>query len=326
MKCPACGYHNPPGISGCARCGPAGPARPACAVPEASETFYPPRARDVPAGQRLYERLASRRAADVEAPEWSVRVHEFLCSVALVLVAMVPGLGQALQGRWTRAAQLAAACAVLGGLFAALFHRPASDRVLELLLVLCMLSVGDVTAQRYPPLRPAEGAGWRAMLLGWGRIALFSAGVVFAALAVGFWALSAAYTPWNVTEDWLGTTFREGDVLVVQRPPRSAGGLRRGEVVTFEDRRGPGLERVLALPGDRISLDASGVRVNGAPVPSMPRTVSGGSPFNSRVPGDTVALSAEGQEVNPVRFVPFPAVRGRVIAILEPAGRRSWVR
>lgn len=326
MKCPACGYHNPPDISGCARCGPAAPA---CAGPEVSETFYPPRARDTSASQRLRERFmpaASEVSVDAEAPAWSVRLHEHLCFAGTVLAALLPGLGQALQGRWRRAAQLAAGCGVLIALFLALLHYAASGGVLGLLFLLVCASVGDVAVQRYPPLRSAESEDERAVLLGWTRIGLFSLGIVLSAVSVGLWALGREYTPWVVMTNWMGTRFQGGDVLLVRHPPRTVRGIRRGQVITYRDEFGPGLERVVALPSDRISVYLGELRVNGVPVAWSSRTPSGGSTFNSRVPGGAIAVSVEDQAGNPVRFVPFAAVRGKVVAILEPAGRRSWVR
>ncbi len=64
---------------------------------------------------------------------------------------------------------------------------------------------------------------------------------------------------YKLTTDAFFPTFLPGDVIWVSKHMV----FERGHVIVFEHQGAPLVRRILALPGDRVMRDASGLRVNG---------------------------------------------------------------
>lgn len=154
-------------------------------------------------------------------------------------------------------------------------------------------------------------------------------------VAVGVVAL-ALLRPLAVETFRIGTgsmapTLRAGDRVLVDRLTYGPDGVRRGDVVAFADPEHPGqvaIKRVVALPGDTLTIRAGRLVVDGVrqresylgsgPTGSDffgPAVVPPGHVF---VLGDNRPRSVDSRFTGPV---PVGALLGRVVARAWPPGR-----
>ena len=102
--------------------------------------------------------------------------------------------------------------------------------------------------------------------------------LVFGVLTTGLYAVSG---PWRaqlfgfsthrIAASGMAPALERGDVVVVDTRAATIGALRAGDFVVYDSTTRPGtrlVRRLVALPGQRVQIDARGIRVNGALSPS----------------------------------------------------------
>ena len=101
--------------------------------------------------------------------------------------------------------------------------------------------------------------------------------VVFGVLTTGLYAASGhwraqafGFALHRVTEPGMAPSLARGDLVVVDTRAGTIKALRAGDVVVYDATTRPGTRlarRLVALPGQRVAIDAHGIFVDGKPVP-----------------------------------------------------------
>lgn len=102
--------------------------------------------------------------------------------------------------------------------------------------------------------------------------------VIFGVLTTGLYAVSGSwraqlfgFTLHRVAATGMAPALARGDVVVVDTRAATVKALRAGDIVAYDSTTKPGtrlVRRLVALPGERVQIDAHGLRVDGKPVPS----------------------------------------------------------
>jgi signal peptidase I len=160
-------------------------------------------------------------------------------------------------------------------------------------------------------------------------------GRVLLALLLGVLALAVArplvLDTFRIASASMAPTLQAGDRVAVDTLADGLAGLRRGDVVAFEDVERPGqvaIKRVVALPGDTVALRDGALLVNARrrPEPYLGAALAGRDFFGPVVVpvghvfvlGDNRARSVDSRFSGPV---PVRALLGRVVARWWPLPR-----
>jgi signal peptidase I len=273
MQCFNCRFENMPGITVCGRCGTA------LGVATAVIDVHPPRAR--PWAKRLRRLVPVRRAAirlrdvtasassHVQAAAEEVGMPE--TPAPLVVRMIVPGwahfyIGQRLRGR------------IFLGLYAAL---------LPLALVFWGTTLGSILLGLVFSVHASSVIDVLFQCPGEIGSRLLISGVVMAALGMGLyfpsgWVLTRFADTRMITADrapfatddvvlvnriaYRWSLPQPGDVVLVRLPTSGAAGIRLQE--------GELIDRILAGPGDNVSVQASRILINGSPSAYSPLNVT----------------------------------------------------
>lgn len=102
--------------------------------------------------------------------------------------------------------------------------------------------------------------------------------VIFGVLTTGLYAVSGAwraqlfgFTLHRVTVAGMAPVLERGDVVVVDTRTATLEALRAGDFVAYDSTTRPGtrlVRRLIALPGQRVQIDARGIHVDGTLSPS----------------------------------------------------------
>lgn len=270
MQCVNCGFENVPGMQQCVRC--------QSSLALAAVDVVPPRARRRRLGSRL-RRVWNpvHRAMGTPVPvlhDWLSRVLPDLSAYRIPWRALarsiIPGLGH------IRYSNRAFGWALLGGWLACfplmlMTIGAGWDWTFVMLAVVihvvAVLSfVGEQLTESYPVARGAFG------------ILLFL-GLWFGIYAPAGSLLGQFYHTFPV-HGILGNSFiADGDALLYQGPWLRPDAFQRGDVVIFRIRaasafrgvyvrEGYGLDRIIGVPGDTVTIDGGKVLVNGQPAGS----------------------------------------------------------
>jgi signal peptidase I len=167
--------------------------------------------------------------------------------------------------------------------------------------------------------------------------------VVFGVLTTGLYAASGAwraqlfgYTLHRVTQPGMQPALARNDIVVVDTRAASVKALRAGDFVTYDSTTKPGMRlvrRVVALPGQRVEIDARGMRVDGKPV--VPPVDGADMPLDAvqypnvelaydqyYLVGDERATSFDSRIEGPI---PLRSLVGRV-TLVWPADQRLHIR
>ncbi|NTX66821.1 signal peptidase I [Myxococcus sp. CA051A] len=177
--------------------------------------------------------------------------------MATLLALFNPGVGHALMGRWLRGALWVGAIVVLSA------SLPFMGFVgVVVLLALYVAAVVDVA--RVAPPAVGVPSRWRALLM-----------------VVGIWLASSVVlneirasvtTSWRMPSGGMHPSLLQGEVLIADAtvaPPLRRRPLLRGEVLVFDPphtSEGPFLQRIVALGGDTVRMEAGRLWLNGQPV------------------------------------------------------------
>ncbi len=200
--------------------------------------------------------------------------------MALLLAALWPGLGQLYNGEINKAAWFIL-LTLLGGLplgAVLLLRLPASWTVYilggmaALVLILWLSGMIDavVSAHRKQQYQPQLWQGLGVYLL----VFIFISQFIYPLLSSkvrqywieGFMISSVSMEPTLIAGDWIFVDRRYNCIACRY-------GVQRGDVVIFtypNDRTVSYIKRVIALPGDKVSLRGMQVSVNGKPISSAP--------------------------------------------------------
>lgn len=311
MRCPSCGFENTPGLTTCGVC--ASPLDGKASPRDVS----PPRAKD----RRLRATLeweAQRTGISrlPLPPASSVR------RAALVACALVPGVGMWVSSRGGRVAWLhhAASLALLtAGI--ALIRSPLSDVLFLGVFGLWVWSVTEGLDVLFPPNTNAD------LPLRRFGLALIAAAV----LAGGYSVARVAASPWvwtmRVVQPVQSGLVRRGDSVLVRR---LRGAPRRGDVVvasTGSEQYPTLFGPVIGVPGDRLVIGAP-VFVNGQP--TIASVEGAGGVELVLGPGEYWVRpfwhGNAGQGRGAAAGVVWGHnVRGRVVAVVYPRGRRARI-
>ncbi|MFN3706173.1 MAG: signal peptidase I [Thermoflexales bacterium] len=92
-------------------------------------------------------------------------------------------------------------------------------------------------------------------------------GILAVVLVAG--AIAASVSVHMVADNRMAPTLQVEQIVLVSRLPTLVMELRRGDVVLLRTEDGAEhLSRVVALPGDKVQLDESGIQVNNQPLPA----------------------------------------------------------
>lgn len=178
-----------------------------------------------------------------------------------------------------------------------------------------------------PSPSPAGGLRQRSLRL------LLDVIVVAIVAAVTVWMLNAfLITRFRVEGESMFPALRSGDFVLVDRIVYQVGGLQRGDVIVFQYPYGPErdfIKRVIALPGDGVSIADGLVRVNGVPldepyiaVPAAYTTSTTLGPDQIFVLGDNRNNSVDSHTWGPLDR---GFVVGRAIAVYWPPAEAGIV-
>lgn len=241
------------------------------------------------------------------------------------LLGLVPGLGHLYCGQWRRGAALLGIAAALVVL-CALYLRGAQLGGLLFLLYLCLaFSFVDAyfcarVVNRLPEPSPQR----------WASTALLLVSVHLLGLA----AIRGAFPVVTIYHDRFQPQFPAGTRFLATRVH---GPLNRGDLVVFESYWGDLVDRVVALPGDRVAVrdgkaivngvEAAGDLVPGSALAPRPETVVPPGSYAAyaheprvRAGGTNVPLPGDRLEV-----VPRRAIEAKIIATYGPPERREWL-
>jgi hypothetical protein len=267
MQCVNCGFENIPGMQQCVRC--------QSSLALGTVEVIPPRAgryRSASRWRRLWNWMDwSVRHWPEHVPRWRPRLNllEHVPWEAVALSALLPGLGQIRYGtRWTGWTLLTAwlACLVPAVAFYGTEVSP--------LLFGGAMSVHAAAILALMGADLAEKGLLGRMVYG---------AVVFAGIGLlVYWPLQwlggQFYTPLHVAGIQAQLGVHHGDVVWYQGPWRRSWTFQRGDIVLYTINGGAvaghayigngyGLDRILGVPGDRVTLRKNEVLVNGLPVP-----------------------------------------------------------
>jgi signal peptidase I len=363
MKCPNCGYFNLPGATVCGQCrrafDEAASSSSTSAQPEyipVSE-IMPPRAKNRSLRMQVEAHSPTSRAAQRFAVrEWqqtrddalNARVELWNWNLAMrwwlpPMLSLVPGLGQCAQKRFLSGAIFFCSVTLSASLGVLALHHWLSNILFFVALIMIGRGVFDAAHHSFPPATPGA-VHWRALRLGL-LSTLLVASTVLAAIGV----LNVRYALWNMAGDQAAPLFQRGDGLVVERFRTDAPLLeiKRGDII-IADSDGPIIERVLGLPGDRVSYHNKALRVNGK-VLAPPQMPLGFNPaqaprgyqvnrldFETKVPPGQVLLWATvmgnieemneyGMNAHSYFLVNEDVIQGHVIGLFNPPSRRRWL-
>ena len=218
-----------------------------------------------------------------EPPAANVRSKAFRRSIVCA------GAGAALVGRGALAATMYAAqtCTIAAFIWLSLQPSAASAwTTAGLVAAMIVLSLAEQIAIRRPPVRPPGPA----FLVGGFRYAV-CAGVLGAVIATVL--LVASFRKMVVGSNVMSPTLAQGEQVICWRrvDPEQ---LRRGRVILFknspESRWGKPSDimasRILAIPGDKLSVAKGAYLVNGEPGPAVAKTGNHAAAVNvPRAPG-----------------------------------------
>jgi len=226
-------------------------------------------------------------------------------STAVVLSMLCPGLGHIYCGRFAvgLALNFATLLPVPVAMAAALWQTPGAGLIA--LVLACLFVLGVYCYAIVGSWRSARRIGERYELKDYNRGAVYAlfivAGLIHApavAMHIRENVLEAFYCP----SDSMAPTLREGDRFVVnklwqRRLPD------RGDVVVFlcpHDRGLRYVKRVIAIPGDTVSIQGNEVYVNGRKLEHRPASISDPAPAESDAGG--VVYETDGQATYQIRL------------------------
>jgi hypothetical protein len=299
LKCPGCGFANPPGRERCLKCNALLESR---ALPNVKESAF----REASGSSPL---IAWRRAmyflGRILATELPRGVpYRWVWSATFL--SWVPGGGALYNHQPVKAAIIAAVQLVIAFFFALTFFQPINDLFALLLVISIFLAMADGfhTAARL------NGTPWRAKHF-W---ALFFAMMFFVGATVflvNYFGHGLFYTT-NIRTDAQSPSFNRGDRIFVLTPIL-AGTPRAGQVVYYDPGRyamktaNPVMGTddtivvneksafgvVTAMAGERLSMGRDGViRVNEQPVgpDRLPPNPNGAAAIDATVPPDSFGI------------------------------------
>ena len=185
--------------------------------------------------------------------------------MAFLLSLFAPGLGHLYAGSLSQALLAVSACAIFGAISVWLFIQPMGIYVVWggiLLAVLTLLAIPIHAARIAPSGRPL---GISRPL----RICIYVLYVVVISVASDLaksWLRTDLFTAYGVTSATMFPTLYVGDDFVVDKRAYARHLPQRGDVVAFRFERLDGrvyVKRIIGVPGDRISLKAGSVYLNG---------------------------------------------------------------
>lgn len=200
-----------------------------------------------------------------DSPPESERCPRRRWWLAFLLSLFAPGLGHLYAGSLPQALLAVSACAIFGAMSVWLFIQPLGAFVNwggVLLAVLTLLAIAIHAARIAPSGRPL---GIRRPL----RICVYVLYVVVISVASDLaksWLRTDLYTAFRVTTAAMFPTLHVGDEFVVDKRAYAWGLPQPGDVVAFRFERLDGrmyVKRIIGVPGDRISLKAGSVYLNG---------------------------------------------------------------
>ena len=185
--------------------------------------------------------------------------------LAFLLSLFAPGLGHLYAGSLSQALLAVSACAIFGATSVWLFIQPLGAYVNwggVLLAVLTLLAIAIHAARIAPSGRPL---GITRPL----RICVYVLYIVVISVASDLaksWLRTDLYTAFGVTTAAMFPTLHVGDDFVVDKRAYARRLPQPGDVVAFRFERLDGriyVKRIIGVPGDRISLKAGSVYLNG---------------------------------------------------------------
>lgn len=167
--------------------------------------------------------------------------------------------------------------------------------------------------------------------------------LVFGVLTTGLYAASGqwraqlfGFTLHRVATAGMAPALARGDVAVVDTREATIKALRAGDLVAYESTTKPGtrlVRRLVALPGERVRIDAHGLRVGGKVVP--PPSDAADMPLDAVKYGDVELAYDQYYFVGDERATSFdsrtegPIPRRNLIGratLVWPAGARTQIR
>lgn len=146
-----------------------------------------------------------------------------------------------------------------------------------------------------------------------GRVGLLLAGLFVVWLLTWGVLYVSGYRVYRIPTGAMRPTINQGDYVIGRLSETYRDRIRRFDLVVYrlpQESGGVATKRVVGLPGERVTINAQGVKVNGAPLtlpPSVAMAGLGVQPCDIKVPGDAIfvlgdnpANSADSRYLGPV--------------------------
>jgi len=270
MRCPACGLENDDARPFCARCAEE-------LIPGSAAALEPPRARD--RGRRRLRRAEQTLAESTQralALGRAVRIYRPRCFIdlrrsALITVAVVPGLAHLLLGRRIAGLALLAVFVFAALTWLAFVGTPLGALMGLTAFVIVFGSVLDVARLDRANHRTATNLGYALLAL---ALTLGAYSLCLALLNLA-WEHVTVRAPFvmlgppgpeasQMTE--AGVVFDRGDHLLFRHAYRRQAPAR-GDIVRASADGWASIHRILAVPGDSLTLKGGRLYLNGRPLP-----------------------------------------------------------